>query len=367
MTTTRAAVLNTAPGTLEFEQLSIDAPTPDEVLVRILHAGLCHSDLHEIDGTFESTPPIVLGHEGAGVVEAVGSNVGGIAVGDHVVTCLSVFCGRCRYCTNGQQTLCENRAALSHDRPRARLTNAAGVSVRPTAGIGAFAGHMLAHQNAVVSIPKEMPLAQASILGCAITTGLGAVFRTAKVEPGSTVAVIGTGGVGMAAIQGARLAGASTIIAVDVVDEKLDKAIGFGATHVVNGRSVDAVAAVGEITQGGVDYSFEAVGNARTVEQAFAMLGPGGTATVVGMVPASTPIAISGPDLFLREKKLQGSFMGSNQFKVDIPRYVELYLQGRLLLDEMVSDRLPFERINEGFALLGAGRATRVVVDMEES
>lgn len=367
MTTTRAAVLNTAPGTLEFEQLTIDEPTQDEVLVRILHAGLCHSDLHEIDGTFESTPPIVLGHEGAGIVEAVGSNVRGIAVGDHIVTCLSAFCGHCRYCTNGQQTLCENRGALSHDRPRARLTNAAGMPVRPTAGIGAFAEHMLAHQNAVVTIPKDMPLAQASILGCAMTTGLGAVFRTARIEPGSTVAVIGTGGVGMAAIQGARLAGASTIIAVDVVDEKLDSARGFGATHVVNGRAVDPVAAIREITRGGVDYSFEAVGNARTVEQAFAMLGPGGVATVVGMVPASTLIGISGPDLFLQEKKLQGSFMGSNQFKVDIPRYVELYLQRRLQLDEMVSHRLPFDQINEGFALLGAGRATRVVVDMGES
>ncbi len=367
MTTTRAAVLNAAPGSLEFEELTIDVPTGDEVLVRVLHAGLCHSDLHEIDGTFESTPPIVLGHEGAGVVEAVGANVRGISVGDHVVSCLSAFCGHCRYCTNGQQTLCENRGALSHDRARPRLTNAAGMSVRPTAGIGAFAEHMLVHQNAVVSIPKDMPLAQASILGCAITTGLGAVFRTARIEPGSTVAVIGTGGVGMAAIQGARLAGASTIIAVDVVDEKLDKARGFGASHTVNGRSVDAVAAVQEITRGGVDYSFEAVGNARTVEQAFAMLGPGGTATVVGMVPVSTPIAISGPDLFLQEKKLQGSFMGSNQFKVDIPRYVELYLQGRLMLDEMVSDRLPFAQINEGFARLSSGHVTRVVVDMEEN
>ncbi|MCW2757892.1 MAG: alcohol dehydrogenase [Nocardioidaceae bacterium] len=367
MTTTRAAVLNTAPGSLELEQLTVDVPTADEVLVRVLHAGLCHSDLHEMDGTFESTPPIVLGHEGAGVVEAIGASVRGICVGDHVVSCLSAFCGHCRYCTNGQQTLCENRGALSHDRPGARLTNAAGVAVRPTAGIGAFAEHMLVHQNALVAIPKDMPLAQASILGCAITTGLGAVFRTARVEPGSSVVVIGTGGVGMAAIQGARLAGAATVIAVDVVDEKLERARTFGASHTVNGRSVDPVAAVAEITRGGVDYSFEAVGNARTVEQAFRMLGPGGTATVVGMVPESTPIAISGPELFLQEKRLQGSFMGSNQFKVDIPRYVDLYLQGRLLLDEMVTDRLPFNQINEGFALLAAGRATRVVVDMEGS
>ncbi len=200
-------------------------PGPDEVLVGIVNAGLCHSDLHEIDGTFETDPPILLGHEAAGIVEMVGENVRDIKVGDHVVSCLSVFCGQCRYCTNGHLSLCVHRNELSHSRPRPRLVNEAGVAVRPTAGIGAFAEAMTVHRNAVAVIPDDVPLATASILGCAVTTGLGAVFRSARVQAGSTVAVIGTGGVGMMAIQGARIAGAAKIIAIDVVPSKLERCL----------------------------------------------------------------------------------------------------------------------------------------------
>ncbi|MBD9725317.1 Zn-dependent alcohol dehydrogenase [Streptomyces caniscabiei] len=361
-----AAVLNAAPGRLEIEKLRLDAPGPDEVLVRVVSAGLCHSDLHEIDGTFASEPPIVLGHEASGVVEAAGADVVGLRVGDHVVTCLSVFCGRCRYCTGGRLTLCENRSRLSHQRPGPRLVNAAGRPVRPTAGIGAFAQAMVVHQNALVRIPSDMPMAPASILGCAVTTGLGAVFRGARVEPGSSVVVIGTGGIGTAAVQGARIAGATQIIAVDLIPEKLKAAERFGATHALHAGESDPVEAVRDITGGGADFAFEAVGRSTTVEQAFAMLRPGGLATVVGMVPEHTPIRVSGPELFLQEKRLQGSFMGSNQFKTDIPRYVDLYLQGRLLLDDMVSDHVTLAGINEGFELLAQGRATRVVADIGE-
>jgi S-(hydroxymethyl)glutathione dehydrogenase / alcohol dehydrogenase len=359
-----AAVLNVAPGPLDIEQLELDGPEPDEVLVRVINAGLCHSDLHEINGTFPTDPPIVLGHEASGVVEAVGSHVTGLRAGDHVVTCLSAFCGRCRYCTNGQLTLCENRDRLSHDRPRPRLVNAGGRPVRPTAGIGAFAQAMVVHQSALVAIPTEMPLASASILGCAVTTGLGAVFRSARVRPGTSVVVIGTGGIGIAAIQGAKIAGAAAVVAVDIVPEKLAAAGRFGATHTVNAREVDPVEAVRELTRGGTDYALEAVGGSRTVEQAFAMLRPGGLATVVGMVPDTAPIRIRGSELYLQEKRLQGSFMGSNQFKVDVPRYIDLYLQGRLLLDEMVSARVALPTINDGFAILSSGRATRVVADI---
>ncbi len=359
-----AAVLNSAPGDLELQTLTLDGPGPDEVLVKVHHAGLCHSDLHEIDGTFETSPPILLGHEAAGVVEEVGANVRGLSVGDHVVSCLSVFCGHCRYCTNGQLTLCVNRNSLSHDRPRPRLVNSRGEAVRPTAGIGAFAEAMVVHQNALARVPSSMPLGTASILGCAITTGLGAVFRSARVTPGSAVAVVGVGGVGMAAIQGARIAGASTIVAVDVVPDKLDEAKRFGATHLVDARSDNPAEAVRDLTAGGADFAFEAVGRASTVEQAFAMLCPGGVATVIGMVPDSTPINIRGSELFMQEKRLQGSFIGSNQFKADIPRYVDLYSQGRLHLDEMISARVPLAAINEGFRLLAQGNVTRVIADM---
>ncbi|UTT50907.1 MULTISPECIES: Zn-dependent alcohol dehydrogenase [Rhodococcus] len=357
-------MLNAAPGKLDLESLVIDDPGPDEVRVTIMHAGLCHSDLHEIDGTFDTTPPIVLGHEASGVVEAVGENVTDIAVGDHVLTCLSVFCGTCRYCMNGRLTLCVNRSQLASERPRPRLTSASGQSVRPTAGLGAFAEAMLAHRNSVVAVPKDIPLRSASILGCAVTTGLGAVFRSARVEPGSDVAVIGTGGIGIAAIQGARIAGAARIIAVDVASEKLRSALRFGATDAVDARECDPVEAVRELTGGGADYTFEAVGNHRTVEQGIAMLRPAGVCTVVGMVPETTPIEISGSELFLHEKRLQGSFMGSNRFKTDIPRYLDLYRQGRLMLDEMVSAHVALEEINHGFTLMVGGSATRVVADV---
>ncbi len=363
-TSIRAAVLNRAPGQLDFENLELDGPGPDEVLVGIVNAGLCHSDLHEIDGTFETEPPILLGHEAAGIVEMVGDNVRDIKVGDHVVSCLSVFCGQCRYCTSGHLSLCTNRHELSHSRPRPRLLNSAGHPVRPTAGIGAFAEAMTVHRNAVAVIPADVPFATASILGCAVTTGLGAVFRSARVQPGSTVAVIGTGGVGMMAIQGARIAGASKVIAIDVVPAKLAAALRFGATDVVDARDGDPVAHVRDLTGGGVDFSFEAVGRAATAAQAFSMLAPAGVATVIGMIPDATPIEIRGSELFLQEKKLQGSFMGSNQFKVDIPRYVDLYRQGRLMLDEMISEQLDLTDINKGFDILNAGAAARVVVAM---
>ncbi|GGM04586.1 Zn-dependent alcohol dehydrogenase [Nakamurella endophytica] len=363
--TITAAVLNTAPGPLRLEELRLDEPTDREVRVRVAAAGICHSDLHEIDGTFPTQTPIVLGHEAAGVVEAVGSAVTGFRPGDHVVSCLSVFCGECRYCTNGQLVLCTKRGDLSHRRPRPRLRNAAGQAVRPTAGIGAFATSMLVHENALVGVPADIPPATASILGCAVTTGLGAVLRTAAVRPGQDVVVLGAGGIGLAAVQGARLAGAARIIAVDIHAAKLDAARHCGATAGVDARHVDPVAAVRELTDGGADHVLEAVGTSRTVMQALEMLRPGGTATVIGMVPGGRPVEIQGTDFFLQEKRLQGSFMGSNQFKVDIPRYIELNRQGRLMLDELVTHTVTLETINEGVAILAAGEATRVVTVLD--
>ncbi|MFD6059851.1 Zn-dependent alcohol dehydrogenase [Rhodococcus wratislaviensis] len=347
-----------------MQDLQIATPSSNEVRVSVSYAGLCHSDLHEMDGTFPTTTPIVLGHEASGVVQEVGSDVVDIAVGDHVVTCLSVFCGLCKYCVYGRQVLCENRAALAMQGAQTRLTDEDGRTVRPTAGIGAFAEQIVVHQNAVAVIPAHFPLSKASILGCAITTGYGAVVHSARVHPGSSVAIIGTGGIGMAAIQAARLAGAGKVIAIDVIDEKLVQASGVGATHVVNSGHVDVVSAVRDIAGAGVDYSFEAVGKAVTVEQAVAMLRPGGIATVVGMVPSDPPIQIDGADLFFSEKVLQGSFMGSNHFKTDIALFVELHDKGVLDLDAMITHVLPFAEINDGFALLAEGRSTRAVVSM---
>ncbi len=356
-----AAVLNTAPGRLELETLVLDDPGPDEVLIDVQYAGLCRSDLHEIEGVWPATCPTLLGHEASGVVRRVGDRVSTLRPGDHVVTCLSTYCGECRFCLSGRMTLCPRRGSLG-SRTRPVLVNAHGRSVHPTARLGAFAEAMVVHEHSAVRIPDTMPLAAASVLGCAVVTGLSSVFRSARVEPGSTVAVLGCGGVGIAAIQGARLAGAREIIAVDAVEARLTDAVRFGATATVQAGQADTVAAVRELTDGGVDYSFEAVGFAATVEQAFAMLGPGGTATVVGLVPDTQPVSIRASELFLLEKRLQGALMGSNQFPADIPGYVRYYEQGRLNLDDMISAAVSLEQINEGFELMKNAGGTRVVV-----
>ena len=307
-----------------------------------------------------------MGHEGAGVVEAVGEDVTYVRPGDHVITCLSVFCGKCRWCLAGHLSLCENPGAVA--RPKgapARLQTEGGDDLAQFARLGAFAEQMLVHENAVVKIREEMPLDRASLIGCGVTTGLGAVFRTARVEPGSEVAVIGAGGIGLAAIQGARIAGASKVIAVDITDHKLDVARQLGATHVVNSSETDCVAAVKEIALGGVDYAFEAIGLKQTAEQAWGMLRARGTATIIGMMPMGAKIEIPGHEVFMQEKVLRGSMMGSNQFRLDMPRFVDLYLDGKLMLDEMVSHRIPLEEINHGYDLMRRREATRTVITFD--
>jgi S-(hydroxymethyl)glutathione dehydrogenase / alcohol dehydrogenase len=359
----KAAVLYEQPGRLEIDDLIIDKPDRDEVLVRVVGAGLCHSDLHFIEGTFRSRLPIVMGHESAGIVEQVGADVTYCKPGDHVICCLSIFCGQCRQCLSGHPNRCSNPAATSRPSDaRPRLAKPDGVAVEQMARLGGFAEMMLVHQNGLVKVTDDIPLDRAALIGCGILTGTGAVFRTAGVETGSCVCVIGAGGIGLAAIQGARIAGAGQIIVVDVNDAKLETARQLGATDLVNASTVEnVVAAVMELSVGGVDYSFEAIGLKETAEQAFNMLGLGGTATVIGMVPPRQTLEIRGIDL-LSEKKLQGSMMGSNQFRTDIPNLVRMYLDGRLKLDEMVSARLKLPEINEGYDTLKRGEVARQVI-----
>jgi S-(hydroxymethyl)glutathione dehydrogenase / alcohol dehydrogenase len=299
-------------------------------------------------------------------VEAVGSNVAYVAPGDHVICCLSIFCGQCRQCLGGHPNRCQNPAATS--RPKgapARITRADGTPVDQFARLGGFAEEMLVHQNALVKITKDMPLDRAALIGCGVTTGMGAVFRTARVEPGSRVCVIGAGGIGLAAIQAARIAGAGMVVVVDVSDAKLETARQLGGTDLVNAKQVDdVVAAVKELTDGGVDYSFEAIGLKETAEQAFNMLDLGGTATVIGMVPSKQKLEIKGMDL-LSEKKLQGSMMGSNQFRQDMPNMVKMYLDGRLMLDEMVSAKLRLDQVNEGYGMMKRGEIARSVITFD--
>jgi S-(hydroxymethyl)glutathione dehydrogenase/alcohol dehydrogenase len=358
----QAAVLHSSPGRLEIEDVSVDKVGSREVLVRTAHAGLCHSDLHFMDGMWQVGGATIMGHEGAGVVEAVGKDVTHVKPGDHVITCVSIFCGQCKYCLGGRPHLCSNRSALvARDKPA--IKDGKGNAVTPFASLGCFAEQMLVHEHAVVKIREDMPLDIAALIGCGVTTGLGAVIRTAAVKPGSSVAVIGCGGIGLAAVQGARLMSAAPIIAVDISAEKLDNAQRLGATHSVNALETDAVQAVKDLTGGGVDYSFEAIGTKKTAEQAFAMLGRGGTATVIGMVPMGVALDIPGADLFMFEKRIQGSLMGSNQFRTDMPWFIELYLDGRLKLDEMVSAHRPLSEINEGYDTMRQGVGTRTVID----
>ena len=359
----KAAVLREVNQPLEIEDVQLGNPGPREVLVRTAAAGVCHSDLHFQNGSYPYFLPTVLGHESAGVVEAVGSNVTYVQPGDHVITCLSAFCGHCEFCLTGHMSLCqEPELQRGVDEPPRLSTH--GESIAQFLNLSSFAEYMLLHEHAIAKIRKDMPLDRAALIGCGVTTGVGAVIHTAAVEPGTTVAVIGCGGVGLSCVNGAAIAGASRIIAVDTTPSKLDLARKFGATDTVDASADDPVGAVRELSGGGVHYSFEAIGLKSTTEQAWKMIRNGGTATVIGMIPVGTMVEIHGPE-FLREKKLQGSNMGSNRFRVDMPRFVDFYLAGKLHLDDMISSRIRLEDVNDALAQLETGEVARNVIMFE--
>ena len=348
----KAAVLREVNQPLSIEDVSTADPGPREVLLRTAAAGVCHSDLHFQNGSYPYPLPSVLGHESAGVVEAVGSDVHYVKPGDHVITCLSAFCGHCEYCLTGRMVLC-NEPELSRRPDEAPRLAAGGEPVNQFLNLSSFAETMLVHEHAIAKIRDDMPLDRAALIGCGVTTGVGAVIHTAAIEPGSTVAV--------SCINGAEIAGASRIIAIDTVASKLELARKFGATDAVNASEVDVIEAVRDMTDGGVHYSFEAIGLKATTEQAFKIIRAGGTATVIGMIPVGTMVEIHGPE-FLREKKLQGSSMGSNRFRVDMPRFVDFYLDGRLHLDDMISGRIKLGDVNDALHALETGEVARQVI-----
>ena len=357
----RAAVLTAPHAPLSIETVEIEKPKRREVLLRTAFAGLCHSDLHFIEGLYPYPVPAVLGHEAAAVVEAVGEDVTYVKPGDHVITCLSVFCGECPQCMTGHPNLCENTEVKLLPGAARRL-RWKGEVLNQAFNLSAFAEQMLVHEHAVVKIDAAIPLDRATLVGCGVMTGVGAVFHAAKVEPGSTVAVIGCGGIGLSAVNGAAIAGAERIIAIDTVASKLELARAMGATDTINASNADPVAMVREMTGGGVPYSFEAIGSKTTAEQSFAMLRPGGTATIIGMIPFGTKIELHGAD-FLRDRKIQGTSMGGNRFRVDMPRLLSLWQQGKLKLDHLLSGRIRLEEINEGFARLKSGAPVRQLID----
>ncbi|MFP8882096.1 MAG: Zn-dependent alcohol dehydrogenase [Myxococcota bacterium] len=359
----KAAVLRGVNEPLAIEDIQISKPQGNEVLIRTAAAGICHSDLHFQTGAYLYPLPAVLGHESAGVVEQIGPDVQHVEPGDHVITCLSVFCGRCEYCLSGRPSLCGKHGLRRGPDAPPRLAKG-DETINQFLELSSYAEQMLVHENAIVKIRKDMPLDCAALIGCGVTTGVGAVFNTARIQAGSTVAVIGCGGVGLNCVQGAQLAGASQVIAVDVVPTKLEMAKKFGATDVVNASDGDPVEQVRELTGGGVEYSFEAIGLKVSTEQAWRMLRSGGTATIIGMIPIGTKIEIHGVD-FLSERKIQGSAMGSNRFRTDMPRYVDMYLAGRLNLDDLVSQRIGLDQVQEGFEALKKGELARSVIIMD--
>jgi S-(hydroxymethyl)glutathione dehydrogenase/alcohol dehydrogenase len=360
----KAAVMRAIREPLRIEDIQIDGPGPREVLVRTAATGVCHSDLHLLEGALPSALPTVLGHEPAGVVESVGAEVRHVVPGDHVIGCLSAFCGTCEYCMAGRPNLCEGEATMRRADEPPRLSKD-GEPIVQFAHLSAFAERMLVHENALVRIRRDVPLDRVALIGCGVTTGLGAVFNTARLPAGRTVAVIGCGGIGLSVVQGCRIAGAGRIVAVDTAAWKLDLAARLGATDLVDAGAGNPVPAVVEITAGGVDYAFEAIGTPATVRQAVRMTRKGGTVVMIGVVPAGTNVELPGADIVLREKRILGCMMGSNRFRIDMPRYVELYRRGLLRLDEMISARLPLDCVNDALEALRQQTAARSVIVFE--
>ncbi len=357
----KAAVLVQPGSPLEIENLSIAKPGPHEVLIRTAACGLCHSDLHFIEGTYPHALPAVPGHEAAGVVEAVGSEVRTVKPGDHVVTCLSAFCGHCEFCVTGRMALCLGGDTRRQKGEAPRITRSDGEMVNQMLNLSAFAEQMLIHEHACVKIDPEMPLDRAAVIGCAVTTGAGAVFNACDLVPGETVAVIGCGGVGLAAINAARIAGAGQIIACDPVPAKRELAKTLGATDAVDALADGAVEQVVALSKGGVHHAIEAVGRPASAELACKVLRRGGTATILGMMPLDCKVGLGALDL-LSGKKLQGAIMGMNRFPVDLPRLVDFYMRGLLDLDTIISERIALEDVNEGFEKMKQGDSARSVI-----
>jgi S-(hydroxymethyl)glutathione dehydrogenase/alcohol dehydrogenase len=358
-----AAVFRKVHEPLTIEQVQVDKPWGREVLVRTVATGVCHSDLHVVDGVgrFPLDRPFVLGHEGAGIVEAVGADVTAVRVRDHVVACLSGFCGTCPQCLSGHPNVCTGGIVARAEDATPRLSQG-GQPFRTFAAIGSYAEYMLVHENSLVRIEQEIPLDRAALVGCGVLTGVGAALRSAGLQAGQTVAVFGCGGVGLSIVQGARIGGARQIIAVDQFDSKLEMAKSVGATHTVNSTQDDPVKVVRALTKGlGVDHAFEAVGVSQLCRQAIECLAVRGTATIVGVLPPDATIEF--PWMAIRpECRVQTSRMGSNQFRSDIPNYLEFYRQGRLDLDSMISRRGRLDDINDAFRAMKAGEVARTVL-----
>jgi S-(hydroxymethyl)glutathione dehydrogenase/alcohol dehydrogenase len=359
----KAAVIHELKKPLVVEEVELRSPGPREVLVQMAASGVCHTDFSIADGSLNVMPnpplPMIAGHEGAAIVQEIGSEVTGLAPGDHVVLSTS-GCGRCQHCLSGKPFLCMWGGVIS--RQPTRNFTLAGEPIFHFSH-ATFAQYSVVQQENCIKIREDMPLDKACLLGCGVMTGIGAAMNTAKVAPGSSVLVIGCGGVGLNVIQGAALCGARMIIAADILDNKLGFARNFGATHTINSKQQDLVATVKELTRGvGVDYSFEVIAAVPTIRLAFESLAVNGLCTVVGAAPPGAEVSIP-VDLLFWERAIRGCFMGSGRPPIDIPRLVELYMTKKIKLDELVSQTLPLEGINQAFDDMQSGKVARTVLN----
>lgn len=357
----RAAILQTPGEGLVIGDIEFADPMPHEVLIDTKACGLCHSDLHFIDGHYPHPLPAIPGHEAAGIVRSVGSEVKSVKPGDHVVSCLSAFCGQCEFCVTGRMALCLGGATRRGKGDALRMTLSGGDPVNQMLNLSSLSEQMLIHENACVSIDKDMPFDRAAVIGCAVTTGAGTIFNACKVTPGETVLVVGCGGVGLATINAARIAGAGKVIAADPLPEKRALAETLGATHTIDALADDAAKQIIEISGGGVDWGIEAVGRQASADLAVASLRRGGTAVILGMMPLDCKVGLGAMDL-LGGKKLMGAIMGMNHFPVDLPRLVDFYMRGLLDLDTIIAERIGLEDVNAGFEKLRKGHSARSVV-----
>ena len=342
--------------------IDIAEPVGREVLVEVKASGLCHTDLTMSRFDMGNPLPGVFGHELAGVVARVGPAVTELAVGDHVVGCLVQYCGACEKCLSGKVYQCLHPEKTLRAEGEAPRLSENGAPVGQAFGLGGFAQQALVHENQLVKVPDEVPFAQAALLGCGVVTGAGSVLNTANVQAGDSVVVIGAGGVGLNAVNGAVIAGATTIIAVDIADDKLAKAKEFGATHVVNSKEVDPVAAVQEITGNGADAVFDFVGTKTVAEQGLEMAAPGGGLYLIGVIDPTSHIDVHQVGLIGSQKRIQGVYMGSTTAKHDIPMYAKLYLEGRFELDSLLSKEIALDEVEEGYESLKDPNITRVVI-----
>lgn len=355
----KAAVMVERRKPLVIQDVDLVEPGSGEVEIKLVASGVCHSDLHHLQRDTATMPPAVLGHEGAGIVVAVGSNVNRIKVGDQVIIAFGPKCGECYYCLRGQPYLCTPSAPA-----RARIFQD-GLPLTQFLEVATFAERTIVSEKNVVKIRDDASLDACSLVACGVTTGVGAVVNTARVEPGSNVLVIGAGGVGLNVIQGARLAGASRIIAVDIRDNKLEFARDFGATHLINASRDDVLDRVKGLTGGyGVDYAFEVIGNPRTIGQAYDSIRKGGTAVVVGVADENAELTIKPVWMMRQSKSLIGCSYGSARPHVDFPRIVDLYMEGKIKLDELITRRYGLDDINEAFRAMEAGEVARSILQL---